>query len=495
MISLYTAPLPKALLLASSGVPQYNLSQVMRRPRIISGVGATIVLLACALLPLAPIPKTAAATPKPGLHIREIKISGDNFVALENTGNDITDLSSYWIGYASDSSGDPLVPSQQLPAIPLPSGQTLIALYSGSTDTCDASYIDKLNFSFAKTGGQFAVWRMDTSSAGVLSFFVADQARWANPSKTATLPSGVDLDIRQETAPMTIDNPVWYKDVNQTGDWQVGNYQNCSLSIYEPATDQWTSAVTWQQATVSPPSVLLASVFIGGTGKASATIPASDRGLLAMQLSELLPNTAKPQTDADNEFIELYNPNSKSFDLSNFMLQTASSTSSSVHSWHIPVGTKVGPGAFKAFYSSQTHLSLSNGGGEVWLVDPLGTTVTHSDPYGKADDGMAWVNAGGKWQWTAVPTPGATNKIATPVQAGSVKTATVGDKKVVSLASGGVVAGASTTSAAQGAPSTPIHPWVLAVVAVAALLYGAYEYRHDLAYRISKYRSNRKARR
>jgi hypothetical protein len=254
--------------------------------------------------------------------------------------------------------------------------------------------------------------------------------------------------------------------------------------------------VTWQQAIVSPPSVLLASVLIGGSSKTTATIPASDKGLLALQLSELLPNTAKPQTDADNEFIELYNPNSKPFDLSNFMLQTASSTSSSVHSWHIPVGTKIGPGAFKAFYSSQTHLSLRNGGGEVWLVDPLGTTVTHSAAYGKADDGMAWVNAGGKWQWTAVLTPGATNKVATPVQAGSVKSATVGDKKVVNLAnSGGVVAGASTTSPAQGAPSTPIHPWVLAVVAVAALLYGAYEYRHDLAYRIARYRSNRATRR
>jgi hypothetical protein len=459
-------------------------------------VGATIALLACAFLLCAPALNVRAAVPKSGLYIREIKISVDNFVVLENTGSDIANLSNYWMGYASDSSDDPLVPSQQLPAISLATGQTLIALYSGATDTCDASYIDKLNFSFAKTGGQFAVWRMDTSAAGVLSFFAADQVRWANPSKTATLPSGVNLDIRDETTPITIDNPVWYKDVTQTGDWQVGNYHDCSLSTYEPATDQWTSAVTWQQADISPPSVLLASVSIGGSGKATATIPTSDRGLLAMQLSELLPNTAKPQTDADNEFIELYNPNSKPFDLSNFMLQTASSTSSSVHSWHIPAGTKVGPGAFKAFYSSQTHLSLSNGGGEVWLVDPLGTTVTHGDPYGKADDGMAWVNAGGRWQWTAIPTPGATNKVATPIQSGTVKTATVGNKKVVSLASsGGIVAGASTTSVAQGAPSTPIHPWILAVVAVAALLYGAYEYRHDLAYRIERYRGNRATRR
>lgn len=50
-------------------------------------------------------------------------------------------------------------------------------------------------------------------------------------------------------------------------------------------------------------------------------IPAANVGLKPPQLSEFLPNPGSPQTDANDEYIELYNPNDKRFDLSGYALE------------------------------------------------------------------------------------------------------------------------------------------------------------------------------
>lgn len=458
-----------------------------------AGVGITLgILFVVAPLAQADVPS------QPELYIREINISGDNFVVLQNVGADIAKLSDYWLGYASASASSPLVPTQQLPDVPLANGQAIVALNDGTTDTCDASYVARLPFDFAKSGGTFMLWRLDSSVTGSLTFRQVDVVQWANPSAQSTVVSPGVIDVRQETSPVTIANPVWYRDATQPmATWQVGDLSACNFAVYDTTTTTWQPTISWPQASASPPSIQAASIVVGGSPAGTPSIPASDKGLQAVQLSELLPNTTKPQTDANDEFIELYNPNDTPFDLSGFMLQTASTGSATVHTYHFPAGTTIKPKQFAAYKSAQTHLALTNSGGQVWLVDPLGTTVTQSDPYGKADDGLAWVNANGKWQWTALATPGATNKVATPVQAGAVKTATVSGKKVAAVAASstaGTVAGAHTT-AEDGKPTTTVHPLTLAVVILAALLYGAYEYRHDLALRYQQFRRNRAARR
>jgi hypothetical protein len=114
---------------------------------------------------------------------------------------------------------------------------------------------------------------------------------------------------------------------------------------------------------------------------------------------------------------------------------------------------------------------------------------------------MAWINAGGKWQWTAVATPGQTNKLAASLGAStSGKTAKIGDKKVSQIAGSSNNSSGTTDAAAPAASDAPasdltVHPLTLAAVVAAALLYGAYEYRHDLANRYRQFRRQRAARR
>jgi hypothetical protein len=447
-------------------------------------------LLLIVLFLLVPtVPTSADSLPEPNLKIRELNITGDEFVVLQNVSSVAVQLNELWLGYSSDDTANYIVPTQQLPAVELPAGQSIL-LNNGSTSTCDASVVDELEFSsFSNTKGTLALRRLQNDGY-TSTFTTVDAVAWGKlPADQIQIADEANLDA-SATA-------VWYNDVSaSTALWQVGSFVGCSLTLLPFPTDdasQPPQIISWPQNNTSPPSIYIGAV--SESKSSPAHIPASDRGLKAPQLSEILPNPASPQTDANNEFIELYNPNPKTFDLSGFMLQTASITSSTTHTYHFPVGTMIAPGAFKAFKSSQTHLALSNSGGQAWLVDPLGTTLDSCEPYGTAKDGQAWVDAAGKWQWTLQPTPGSTNKIATPIaSSSSSKTATVNGKKVTTVATGssnGNTLGANTAAANTAAQTLSIHPLTLAIIILGALLYGAYEYRHDMALKYRQFRRNR----
>src|SRR5258706_5353561 len=129
-------------------------------------------------------------------------------------------------------------------------------------------------------------------------------------------------------------------------------------------------------------------------------------GLASPQVTEVLPNPAPPQSDNEDEFIELYNPNNSPFDLSGFKLQVGTKTK---HTYTIPDGTTISAKTFLAFMSVDTGLAMSNSGGQVVLIDPLGNAISQTDIYSTANDGEAWALAKGKWYWTTSPTPNAPN--------------------------------------------------------------------------------------
>lgn len=266
--------------------------------------------------------------------------------------------------------------------------------------------------------------------------------------------------------------------------------------LCELADEQSDTDTPLEQADSDPPSVLIPGEASSvGSAAQTKSIPAGDKGLKRPQLSELLPNPAKPQTDAADEFIELYNPNQTAFDLSGFKLMTGT-TKTKVYTF--PEGEMLPAGSFKAFFSGETHLSLSNTNGQVRLLDPQGTILDTSEAYQTAKEGQAWVKASGIWQWTTVPTPNATNVIKAPVskaQKKATKKATssskVKNKRVSAPASKDITATAPVSNIEQ----TPLHGGVLAVIGGFALLYGAYEYRRDVANKIHQFRLYRAARR
>ena len=212
------------------------------------------------------------------------------------------------------------------------------------------------------------------------------------------------------------------------------------------------------------------------------------------QLLTNLPNPASPQTDAEDEYVEIYNPNSKTFDLSGFKIQTQSTGSSSKRTYTFPKGTKIEGKKFAAYPSANISVSLSNSGSKVSLLDPLGAVISEAEVYGDAKDGMAWALAKGKWYWTATPTPNAANVIKDGGGTGSGSTQTNG---VVTVKGATAATGNSNSSGFSGeddAAPAPVHPSVLAGVGALAVLYGVYEYKRDignLVYRFKRYRANR----
>lgn len=228
---------------------------------------------------------------------------------------------------------------------------------------------------------------------------------------------------------------------------------------------------------------------------ATPKIPSSNTGLAAPQLTELLPNPGSPQTDAEDEFVELYNSNAMPYDLSGYMLRIGATGNKK---YTFPPGTKIPAKSFVAFFSGDTRISLSNSEGRVVLLDPLEREIGKTDAYMSAKDNQSWARAQGKWQWTTKPTPNAENVISVPAAA----TKASANKSANAKAASAATAKKTQSQTAQNAngvedpeQKSKVHPLALAVVGGFAILYGAYEYRRDMANKFYQLRSYRAARR
>ena len=126
------------------------------------------------------------------------------------------------------------------------------------------------------------------------------------------------------------------------------------------------------------------------------------------------------------------------------------------------------------------------------MLDPSGNMLEQSDIYTAAKDGYAWIFADGIWQWSTTATPGAKNIVNAPPASKKSSAAKSGSKTAVLGASTG-----GTGSNFSGPTATKpgsLHPAILAGVGSLAVLYALYEYRHDLAgalYRFRRYRASR----
>lgn len=266
--------------------------------------------------------------------------------------------------------------------------------------------------------------------------------------------------------------------------------QQCSAEPEEEPENPIPQPESEPPATLLPPENMSPP-----TTAATPKIPSSNAGLSAPQLTELLPNPGSPQKDAEDEFIELYNSNAASYDLSGYMLRIGATGSKK---YTFPAGTKLPAKSFVAFFSADTRISLSNSTGRVILLDPLEREISKTDAYTNAKDSQSWARAQGKWQWTTKPSPNAENVISVPAVTKKASTNKATTAKTANTASAKKAQSESAQNAsgtAEVEQKSPVHPLALAVVGGFALLYGAYEYRRDMANKFYQFRSYRAARR
>ncbi len=232
--------------------------------------------------------------------------------------------------------------------------------------------------------------------------------------------------------------------------------------------------------------------------------------LLPIQITELLPNPASPQTDDKNEYIELFNPNDQVVSLNGYSLQAGLKFSYS----YTLQDTVINPQSYLVLTSENTNLSLANSAGQARLLDTSGQVVSQTEAYELAPDGQAWAVAGGIWQWTATPTIAAENVMSSPaVKSIAQPKAIAKNTAVKAVAAKKVVASKPKTTAskakktpkvsvaskASGAlgkvPPAALHKSILVGVGTLAVVYGLYEYRTDMANKLYQFRRNRATRR
>lgn len=132
------------------------------------------------------------------------------------------------------------------------------------------------------------------------------------------------------------------------------------------------------------------------------TIPLNCPGV---ELSEILPNPAG--VDTIGEFIELYNTTDQTVSLQGCSLRLGAAGKV----YNFAAGTHLQPYEYRAFMYSTTGISLTNSGGEVWLLSP---EVQTSLTYPTSADDQAWALIDGVWQTTFQPTPNAPNVLLLP---------------------------------------------------------------------------------
>lgn len=470
-------------------LPTYNLSMKY----LCHFPAALLVICISLLLPLGrvvAIGQPPALQVPAGLAIAEIKITGDEYVIIQNNSTaDISDTSVYWLQSFNNTS--PLASgastaSQQLPASALAAGGTLL-LSANSRPTCGAAVAGKLSLSLTDAGGFMQIVKVSQNSRGAVEQTPGDFLSW---SSTAT---GII-----QSVPSNTKNPqgMYYR--YKTGDsynWQLAepDVQNgCQLGVISIVGTVVTKLAVDTGLLPNTETIPFTILAVEETGTAepatpAPVFPASDVGLQSPQLSELLPNPVGTGTDSTDEYIELYNSNAVSFDLSGFKLSVGMTTQ---RIYMFPAGTTLAPNAFRAFYAPETKLSLSNTASVVSLLDPFDELLSASEAYKSAKDGQAWALTKDAWSWTTELTPGKANIIKMPATKKAASKTTAKKSKTTTplkvAAKSAAKPALAKKSYVDQVTSRPVHIWVLATVALLAVLYGAYEYRHDIANRLTR---------
>jgi hypothetical protein len=248
------------------------------------------------------------------------------------------------------------------------------------------------------------------------------------------------------------------------------------------------NAADFQLRSTSQPQSSTAPAENPVTGYVPAAAAPAD-GPAPLELNELLPDPASPLTDANDEFIEIYNPNSVPVSLSGYVIKTGTNLSTK----HTLKAAIVPPAGYLALKSGATKISLANAGSSVALFDPAGRQLGPTITYGKALTGDAWARGDNDtWSWTTTPTPGASNILTEPDPASLV--AAAGHKASKTGKTSGAKASKSKTTKAKStktklsklaapalaAATSPGGHWLLFTLGGLTIAYVIYEFRHDL---------------
>lgn len=217
-------------------------------------------------------------------------------------------------------------------------------------------------------------------------------------------------------------------------------------------------------------------------------------------ISELLPDPESPLSDAQDEYIELYNEGDTAISLEGWSLRDKTN-----HVYRL-TNLSVDAKSFLVFKSNETKISLNNDGDEIFLVDPTGNIVDNSPNYGSAKPGLAWGLSDGGWAWLSEPTPGSSNAAAVPPKAmaqsssakkSATKKSVAKPKKAKAAKKAKQTSKLASARAASPRPYTEpvmnsnagIWSWLLIGLGAGTIGYGIYAYKPEITHTIHQLRA------
>lgn len=469
----------------------------MKQVRTLLLVGGLLLLMPVRLRALAPEVSVVIAELQTG----SLTSASEEFIELHNISETDVDISTWRVEYFSASATSLSVPSRTIPLHgTLAAGKSyLLASNDYLTDIADESYSATL----AKSGGHVRLVSPDAAVPDQVT--VHDLVGWG----TAAHPEGTAAPAPAEGSSLErkLDENDEYVDTDNNAEDFAINTTPTPVSTNpapaEPEPDVTdTTPIDEQPDPVTQPA--------DDTTEVEETpVTTTTTTLLPLQISELLPNPAPPDSDSTDEYVELYNPNPEPIDLTGYKLQTGNSYS---YSFSFD-DEEIAAHSYRAWYVADTDLLLANSGGQARLINPSGQVIAETTAYEGADDGQAWALINGTWQWTLTPTPAATNKLTVPlIKPSTAKTASATKKTTTKKSTSKVAASKKSTkkpttttakSASDNAATEPIqltsvapvHPAIIGGVGALALLYAGNEYRQDFSNRLYQLRRYREARR
>lgn len=200
------------------------------------------------------------------------------------------------------------------------------------------------------------------------------------------------------------DKTNWQTSQSPGGTPSQPNSQNSTDPVKEPTSTVQTSTV--QEYVIEQPN--------------QSDANRSDRYSLhqagSVFISEVMPSPEG--SDAENEWIELYNANDFEADISSWKIRDRIGA---VKTYTLPQNSKIEANSFLVLKRLQTKISLNNEGDGLELLNPSEQIIDNVD-YEKAKQGQSWSKTENGFLWTAKPTPGAANIIVKTATQATTKT-------------------------------------------------------------------------
>ncbi len=416
-----------------------------------------------------------------------VNSASEEFVEIFNPTAQPVRLDGFLLQYLSASGENWITKAELSGEIPI-RGRYLISTYIDYAD-------ESMSSGLSTTGGHLRV--MQPLEDGEL---VYDVLGWGD----ASYPEGYEAAFSPEngtTLKRAITEDGLFVDTNI-------NAQDFVLS-YSPSPQTNFVYVEEPEPEAEEPKPTNSKPPTGGTkstnptktpGAPKSSVPKSSAGSSPVIITELLIDPDKPLTDAEDEFVELYNPSSQTISLSGLVLETGSTFS---YSFELPA-ISMNPGEYKALYSVDTGLTLSNTEGGARISTNSGAELDRTAQYQSAKPDAAWAKVGESWNWST-PTPGKPNTL--PAGSADTQGITAQGQEVATLRTDtpSYQAYESTESESSSdrneyedessGKELKLNNSILVGIGVVAVLYAGYEYRHNVINRINQFREYLKHRR